>query len=58
MDSANQAMFQGGINPNSGKFMGANSALMSKGSKVLSSAVNSANMGLGNERISRTAQES
>ena len=53
VDSANQAMFQGGINPSSGKFMGANSALMSKGSKVLSAAVNSANMGLGNERISR-----
>ena len=53
IDAGNQAMFQGGINPNSGKFMGANSALMSKGSKVLSAAVNSANMGLGNERISR-----
>jgi hypothetical protein len=53
IDAGNQAMFQGGINPNSGKFMGANSALMSKGSKVLSAAVNSANMGLGNEQISR-----
>lgn len=51
--TANQAMFQGGINPNSGKFMGANSTLLSKGSKVLSAAVNSANMGLGNEQISR-----
>ena len=51
--TANQALFQGGVNPNSGKFMGANSALMSKGSKVLSAAVNSANMGLGNEQIAR-----
>jgi len=51
--TANQALFQGGVNPNSGKFMGANSTLLSKGSKVLSAAVNSANMGLGNEQISR-----
>jgi len=53
MDAGNQAMFQGGINPNSGKFMGANSTLMSKGSKVLSSAVNQANRGLGTEKIAR-----
>jgi hypothetical protein len=53
MDAGNQAMFQGGINPNSGKFMGANAALMSKGSKVLSSAVNQANRGLGTEKIAR-----
>lgn len=52
-DTANQAMFQGGINPNSGKFMAANSALMTKGSKVLSSAVNQANRGLGTEKIAR-----
>ncbi len=53
INTANQAMFQGGINPNSGKFMGANSALLSQGSKVLSSAVNQAQRGLGNEKISR-----
>ena len=53
LDTANQAMFQGGINPNSGKFMGANSALLSQGSKVLSSAVNQAHRGLGTEKISR-----
>lgn len=53
LDTANQAMFQGGINPNSGKFIGANSSLMSKGSKVLSAAVNQANRGLGTEKISR-----
>lgn len=53
LNTANQAMFRGGINPNSGKFMAANSALLSQGSKVLSSAVNQAHRGLGNEKISR-----
>lgn len=53
LEASNQAMFQGGVNPNSGKFIGANSSLLSKGSKVLSSAVNSANRGIGTEKISR-----
>jgi hypothetical protein len=49
----NTAMFQGGINPNSGKFKGANTALMTKGSKVLSDAVNNANLNLGTEQLNR-----
>lgn len=53
MESANQGMFQGGINPNSGKFKGANTALMTKGSKVLSDAVNNANLNLGTEKLNR-----
>lgn len=49
----NTAMFQGGINPNSGKFKGANTELMTKGSKVLSDAVNNANLNLGTEQLNR-----
>ncbi len=53
MAGANSNMFAKGVNPNDGAFKGAGTAALTKGSAVLANAVNSANLGLGTEKISR-----